>query len=122
MVIARRIVWIVRRLIELLPAKRYNQIFSLSRNMRLCITMKLSSFLLPVLKQHKDYFGTELVILNHGKMTKTDTSAGNPLSKLPHHINGMTLDPVRQAQYTMDLLWIWISNLKLFGYEAHTYH
>ncbi|GBN46187.1 hypothetical protein AVEN_28543-1 [Araneus ventricosus] len=34
--------------------------------------------LIPILKQHESYFGMDLVILNHGQMTKTTPELAHP--------------------------------------------
>ncbi|GBM72867.1 hypothetical protein AVEN_39763-1 [Araneus ventricosus] len=46
----------------------------------------------PVLKQHEDYFGKDLVILNLGQMTRTTQELAPPLqTSTPHQREGVWL-------------------------------
>ncbi|GBN74598.1 hypothetical protein AVEN_47142-1 [Araneus ventricosus] len=75
--------------------------------------------------QHEGYFGTDLIIVRHGQMTRTTPGLAHPLSKLPHHTDGRTfghyvLFTVQQSPYTGDLQRNRVSNLEPSGPKAET--
>ncbi|GBM78946.1 hypothetical protein AVEN_40510-1 [Araneus ventricosus] len=75
--------------------------------------------------QHEGYFGTDLVILNLGQMTRTTPDLVPSLqSSVPHQredVSPPTYDlACKQAQYTTDLRWNQVWNLKPSGPKAQT--
>ncbi|GBM00094.1 hypothetical protein AVEN_216999-1, partial [Araneus ventricosus] len=53
-------------------------------------------YLRPVLEQYVACSGTDLVILNQGRTTRTNYQKQHPLSKLLHHNSERTLHPEQQ--------------------------
>ncbi|GBL85928.1 hypothetical protein AVEN_63238-1 [Araneus ventricosus] len=78
-----------------------------------CRLVKL--YLLPYLKQHENYFGEDLQILNRGQMARTTVEPAAPSSNfhptpVEGHLNSKDLICTRPA-YTSVIWWNRVSNL-----------